>query len=219
MKSYKLLSAVLISVVAISAKAMPPQPVYAATAPGVATQAEHPGAVLKQGIDKLVHFLDQSGGDPRKMQGMEAFLNAEIAPYFDFEYMTQWAGGARYPHMNDEQRAQMQTALKGLFMGAMMQKLASYQHGQVRFMRPRGNPRSGEVTLGIQIYPAQGMYPTRLDFRMYRSTSGWKVFDVSANGQSAVVYYRNYFAQQMRGYGQGYGRGYGQAYGQPGQRY
>lgn len=212
MKTYKLLCAALLSVVVTTASAMSPQPMNAPSAPTAASRTDHPGAVLKEGIDKLVRFLDQSGGDPRKMQGMEAFLNAEIVPYFDFEYMTQWAAGARYRHMNEEQRAQMQTALKGLFMGAMMQKLASYQHGQVRFLRPRGNPRSGEVTLGIQILPARGMYPTRLEFRMYRSTSGWKVFDVSANGQSAVVFYRGYFAQQMRGYGQGYGYGQGRRY-------
>jgi phospholipid transport system substrate-binding protein len=41
-----------------------------------------------------------------------------------------------------------------------------------------------------------GAYPTRIDFRFYRGESGWKIFDVSANGSSALAFYRQYFARQ-----------------------
>ncbi|MEW8429523.1 MAG: ABC transporter substrate-binding protein [Candidatus Thiodiazotropha sp.] len=40
-----------------------------------------------------------------------------------------------------------------------------------------------------------------MDFRFYRSEAGWKVFDVSANGNSAVAYYRRHFANQREAQG------------------
>ncbi len=55
---------------------------------------------------------------------------------------------------------------------------------------------------------AQGM-PSELDFRLYRGNDGWKVFDVVANGSSAVVYYRDYFRNAFRRGGPGAGPGYG----------
>ena len=58
-----------------------------------------------------------------------------------------------------------------------------------------------------------GGYPAELDFRLYRGTDGWKVFDVVANGSSALVYYRDYFRNSMRRGGPGGAPGYGPAYG------
>ncbi|MCU7868794.1 MAG: ABC transporter substrate-binding protein, partial [Candidatus Thiodiazotropha sp. (ex Lucinoma borealis)] len=43
-----------------------------------------------------------------------------------------------------------------------------------------------------------GGYPANIDFRFYRSKAGWKVFDVSANGNSAIAFYRQHFVNKMR---------------------
>ena len=39
--------------------------------------------------------------------------------------------------------------------------------------------------------------PTKLEFRFYKSTDGWKIFDVKAEGNSAVVYYRKQFREML----------------------
>ena len=43
-----------------------------------------------------------------------------------------------------------------------------------------------------------GSYPARLDFRLYRNGDDWLVYDVSANGQSAIVHYRNQLMRDAR---------------------
>jgi phospholipid transport system substrate-binding protein len=50
------------------------------------------------------------------------------------------------------------------------------------------------VTVGI-LQP--GNYPSKLEFRMYRGKDGWKVYDVVANGRSAVAFYRNELNRQQ----------------------
>ena len=43
-----------------------------------------------------------------------------------------------------------------------------------------------------------GTYPARMDFRLYRSGDDWRVYDVAANGQSAIVHYRRELMRQIR---------------------
>ena len=43
-----------------------------------------------------------------------------------------------------------------------------------------------------------GSYPARLDFRLYRNGENWLVYDVSANGQSAIVHYRNQLMREVQ---------------------
>jgi len=67
----------------------------------------------------------------------------------------------------------------------------------VRFLPPRGgnDGRTAQVSVAV-LNP--GSYPARLDFRLYRNGDDWRVYDVSANGQSAIVHYRQQLMREMR---------------------
>jgi phospholipid transport system substrate-binding protein len=168
-------------------------PVYRSAA--VAQQQEAgPGLVLREGMTKLLKFMRQSDQPPP--QKIAAFLEAEIAPYFDFEYMADWAAGPMKRYLTEQQKAELGQQVKELLLGTLAKRLASYRNQDVRFYRPRSSGRN-EVKVRIGILQAGG-YPANIDFRFYRSESGWKVFDVAANGNSALAYYRRHFMNQMR---------------------
>ena len=172
---------------------------------------QSPAEVLKQGIEQLTQYLGQRGGP--NTAPLNIFLENNIAPFFDFEYMTKWTAGPRARYMTPQQGAAMQQKLRRLFMAGMVEKLAQYRHGRVVFLRPTGNPQTGEVVLRLVAYQQGQPQPQRLSFRMYRGQKGWKVFDVSANGQSALAFYRAQFALEARQqarpyYGYQPGRGY-----------
>jgi phospholipid transport system substrate-binding protein len=154
------------------------------------SQRVHPGveatATLREGLDKLTVFLNREEA-PNKLQ-VAAFLDGTIAPYFDFDYMAKWVAGQGYSAMSTEQRAALAASLEARFLGTLAGKLAKYKGQQVRFFRPRSGPR-GAVSVPVGILRPGG-YPSKLDFRMYRADDGWKVYDVMANGRSAVAYYR-----------------------------
>lgn len=146
-------------------------------------------ATLREGMDKMLAFVGAED-KPNKLQ-VAAFLDKEIAPYFDFQHMAKWVAGPRYTAMNEEQREAMAAALEARFLSALTGKLAGYEGQQIRFLRPRLSPR-GTVSVSVGIL-RPGAYPSKLDFRMYRGGDGWKVYDVVANGRSAVAYYRTQF--------------------------
>jgi phospholipid transport system substrate-binding protein len=152
-----------------------------------------PGQLLREGMTNLLKFMRQPER-PNQHQ-IEAFLQREIAPYFDFNYMAGWVAGPMNRQMNDKQREELAGAIAQMLLGTLTERLVGYQNQDVRFYPPR---RAGEneVKVRIGILQASG-YPANIDFRFYRSRTGWKIFDVSANGSSALAFYRQYFSRQM----------------------
>lgn len=153
-----------------------------------------PGQVLREGMTKLLKFMRQQERPSQRQ--IEAFLQREIAPYFDFDYMAGWVAGPMNRQMNNSQRAELATSIERMLLGTLTEKLAGYQNQDVRFFPPR---RAGEneVKVRVGILQASG-YPASIDFRFYRGSNGWKVFDVSANGSSALAFYRQYFSRRMQ---------------------
>ena len=147
-----------------------------------AADVTRPGIIVRTGVEKLTRFI-RSGQAQDRVKAM-SFLETEVAPYFDFEYMTRWAAGPAWRSMSPEQRARMQS------------KLTSYTNQPIRYFTPRGQG-SNDVSVSAWIMQTNGI-PTKLDFRFYRSEDGWKIFDVKAAGNSAVVYYRNMFRKMHR---------------------
>ena len=161
---------------------------------GNVVQADTPSVLLKQGIGKLTGFI-KSGQAANRAQA-RAFLKTEIAPYFDFAYMTRWSAGPAWRRMGPEQRARMQEQLTESFLTTLAQRLTSFTNQPVRFFTPRGQG-SNDVRVSAWIMQPNG-YPTKLEFRFYRGRNGWKIFDVKADGNSAVVYYRKHFKDSLR---------------------
>lgn len=163
---------------------------YGPSAPYGPTSRVNPSAEaakeLREGIDKLLAFADQED-KPNKLQ-VAAFLDKQIAPYFDFDLMAKWVAGPQYAAMSNEQKEAMAASLEARFLTGLAGKLANYEGQQVRYLRPRMS-RRGTVSVSVGIL-RPGSYPSKLDFRMYKSDDGWKVYDVVANGRSAVAFYR-----------------------------
>lgn len=183
---------------AAPAPAAPPQAMQTpapAPTPAPATQPQdtdptsQAAATLKTGMDKLLQFLAQDEL-PNQLQ-VAAFLDREIAPYFDFAYMTRWVAGPAYAGMTADQRQALAAQIESDFLGAMATHLVGYQGQQIRMLAPRVDPR-GAVTINVAIV-RPGEYPTTLQFRMFASDGNWRVYDVVADGQSAALYYRTQF--------------------------
>ena len=155
--------------------------------------ADSPAALVQKGMGALIQRLQSRDISPRSL---EKYLQDEVAPYFDFEYMARSAAGNMYRHMSDSQKKRMAQRIERQFLSTMVQRLVSYNNQEVRVVSQHlnRNGRTGMVTTAIT---GPRGYPTRLDFRFYKAKSGWKVFDVMANGQSAVVHYRRQFRQTM----------------------
>ena len=196
MKSpYWLLAAALF---AGSVQALPhygPGPVANTERPASAPRAGNPAVALRAGMDKLLAFL---GADEKpSSEALAEFLNSEIAPFFDFKHMAGSAGGRLFERTSEQEQNAMVEDVKRTFLTKLAEKLGNYDKQQVRFMPPRGGSDGRTATVSVAVLNP-GSYPARLDFRMYRARQQWRVFDVAANGQSAIVHFRRQLMRQAQ---------------------
>lgn len=199
---YKIVSSMVLALMANS-------PLYAATGPAVASSQQvlaapnpakpqkqeiEPAILVEQGMNKLLAFLNQEQRPSEDM--LMDFLGNEITLFFDFPYMAKSAAGPVWRHMDQEQRDRMSDNIQQQFLVTMATRLTGYNNQQVRVVSQRYGGGGYTARVSVAVLQPQG-YPARLDFRFYRAKTGWKVFDVSANGQSAVIHYRRQFRQTM----------------------
>ncbi len=158
-----------------------------------AEEQNSPASVLQEGVENLTRFL---GGKPNR-GSLAAYLHQEVAPWFDFDYMAEWAAGRRFQHMDEAQQAELTTRIKQSFLEKMAQKLARYSQQRLIYL-PAQYDAPGQVTLPVAIENPSGGYPARLEFRLRQTEKGWRVIDVSANGMSALLHYRQVINEMMR---------------------
>jgi phospholipid transport system substrate-binding protein len=163
-------------------------------------QEETPATLLEDGIKRIQVFVKQKGiKDP---EILTAFLNEQMAPYFDFDYMARLVGGRYYAQLDPTLRIQFKSRLQKMFFSALGRNLGAYTNPMPRidFLKHPRIRGYNDVEVAARVLPASG-YPIRLIFRFARTSEGWKVYDASYNGMSAVLYYRKYFMEQARRYG------------------
>ena len=142
--------------------------------------------------------------DPSADQVRE-FLDSQIAPSFDFPYMAKWAAGPYYRRLDDAQKERFTEVLSNTFLSALGRNLGSYAKPLPEVVVSAAQPgRTSSETVVAADVTAYGSLKIQLLFRFYWSPDGWKIFDVSANGASAVGYYRRYYVDLLRRHGPDY---------------
>jgi phospholipid transport system substrate-binding protein len=172
-----------------SAGAISPEPYYVAT----------PDQLIRQGVNRLTGFL--MGVENASPEAVREFVELELAGFFDFDYMSRWAAGPFYRRLNDAQKSAMTARMKDMFLGAVAKHLGSQQLplSRVEVYPARPGRTANESNVLAQVFTNNSR--TQMNFRFYWSQTGWKVFDVSANGASAVAFYRRFFNNLFRRYG------------------
>jgi len=161
-------------------------------------------ATVLASIDKLFEFAG-AADRPNKLQAA-AFLDREIAPYFDFGYMAAFVAGPSWEDLSPKEREALAAQLESRILSGVAERLLTPPGQHVRYVRPRpGKHESVDVRVSLSSPP--GLRGPRrgvqqpLVFRMYRTDDGWKVFDMLVDGRSILGSYRNSFGSAGDGAG------------------
>jgi ABC-type transporter MlaC component len=167
----------------------------------MATELTDPRLTLQQGLQNLL-ALHQQITPATDRNALMTKLEQQVLPYFDFALMANWVAA---PYRNQLSPSQMQNLtryLQALFLTALARNLGE-GGTEYSFMlhEPLFNlQRPNEVMVKVQIYRGENKL-TLVDFRLYHDQQRWKIFDVSAYGTSAMLYYRNLLEQQIQQHG------------------
>jgi len=144
-------------------------------------------AILKQ--DK-----DIQGGSLTKVHQL---VETKILPIFDFNRMTQLVIGKHWPRATAKQKQELVTAFRNLMVRTYSNSLTAFNNQTVDFKPLNMSSGDTDVTVRSEIRQPGGQ-PITIDYGMYQTAFGWKVYDVVIDGVSLVTNYRSSFSSTIR---------------------
>ena len=165
----------------------------------VAAQAQaikSPDALIKEVSSDVLDTVkaDNSirAGDVQKVI---ALVDSKVMPYVDFQRMTASAVGRYWRQATPEQQKRLQDEFKILLVRTYSGALAQVKDQTVQLKPMRSSPEDTEVVVRSEVRGKGD--PIQLDYRLAKTASGWKIYDVNVLGVWLVENYRNSFAQEI----------------------
>jgi phospholipid transport system substrate-binding protein len=167
------------------------------TAPALAAETP-PDVLARTTTQEVLAILKQDkeiqGGNLNKVYQL---VEAKILPNFDFNRMTQLAVGKHWPRATAKQKQALVTEFRNLLVRTYSSSLTAFSNQTVEFKPMAIKPDDADVTVHSEIRQPGGQ-PIPIDYSMYKTAFGWKVYDVSIDGVSLVTNYRASFASTIR---------------------
>jgi phospholipid transport system substrate-binding protein len=171
--------------------------VIACSAAAVQAQAIKPPEVLIKEVSSDV--LDTVKADTSIRAGdvtrVIALVDSKVMPYVDFQRMTASAVGRYWRQATPEQQKRLQDEFKTLLVRTYSGALAQVKDQTVQLKPMRSSPEDTEVVVRSEVRGKGD--PIQLDYRLEKTPSGWKIYDVNVLGVWLVENYRNSFAQEI----------------------
>ena len=163
-------------------------------APGHAADA--PDALVRQISTEVLEAVkaDKSiqAGDVNKVMTL---VDSKVMPHVNFQRMTASAVGRFWRQATPDQQQRLQQEFKTLLVRTYSGALAQVQDQTVQLRPMRSQPTDTEVIVRTEVRGKGD--PIQLDYRLEKSPSGWKIYDVNVLGVWLVENYRNSFAQEI----------------------
>ena len=163
-------------------------------------------ATLDMGPDELVRKVTadmiESVRKDKQLQAGDrkkalALAEEKILPLIDFEEATRLAVGRAWRNTTPEQRKRLETEFRSMLVRIYSNAIGTYQGQTMRVLPVRMQPGATEATVRNQ-YVRPGKPPASVDYAMRKTASGWKIYDITAEGISLVLTYRSEFEQVVQ---------------------
>ena len=131
------------------------------------------------------------------MNKVYQLVEAKILPHFDFNRMTQLALGKNWPRATAKQKQELVTEFRNLLVRTYSSSLTEFTNQTVEFKPLTLKPDDTDVTVRSEIRQPGGQ-PIPINYSMYKTDFGWKVYDVTIDSVSLVTNYRASFSNTIR---------------------
>ena len=135
---------------------------------------------------------DVQSGDVRKII---TFVDSNIMPNVNFTRMTASAVGRSWRQATPEQQKRLQDEFKNLLVRTYAGALSQLQDQTISVKPSRAQAGDTEVIVRTEIL-GRGE-PIQLDYRMEKTPSGWKIYDLNVLGVWLIENYRNQFTKEI----------------------
>jgi phospholipid transport system substrate-binding protein len=150
-----------------------------------------------QVLDRIKADKDLQSGDLRRLS---QFVDETIMPNVNFERMTALSVGRGWRQATPEQQKQLMVEFRQLLLRTYAGALSAVKDQTVRVKPLRAGADDPEVIVRSEIVASRGE-PIQIDYRMEKSGTAWRIYDLNVLGVWLVETYRNQFAQELNARG------------------
>ncbi|MES2538126.1 MAG: ABC transporter substrate-binding protein [Pseudomonadota bacterium] len=160
-------------------------------------QQEAPDALVKRISQEVVDIAKsdkeiQGGNQKRVLEVVEA----KILPHVNFQRMTSLAAGRFWREATPEQQTQLTNEFRSLLVYTYSGAISQVRDQQLEFKPMRANPSDTEVEVRSQVVQPRGE-PIQISYRLEKTPTGWKIYDVNVLGAWLVETYKGNFAAEI----------------------
>jgi phospholipid transport system substrate-binding protein len=148
--------------------------------------------VTGQVLDEIKSDSSLKSGDINKITQV---VNQKILPYTDFRRTTQLAMGRAWRTATPQQRDQMVEQFKMLLIRTYSGALSQVRDQTVQFKPFRADPGATDVVVRSSVI--NNGQPIELDYRLYKTPQGWRVYDLNVAGAWLIQAYQQQFAEKI----------------------
>jgi phospholipid transport system substrate-binding protein len=128
-----------------------------------------------------------------------ALVDSKIMPNVNFSRMTASAVGRHWRQATPDQQAKLQAEFKTLLVRTYAGALGEVKDQTLSFKPSRFRAEDTDVVVR-SVVRGRGE-PIQLDYRMEKTSEGWKIYDLNVLGIWLVDTYRSQFAQEINSKG------------------
>ncbi|WP_457279719.1 MlaC/ttg2D family ABC transporter substrate-binding protein [Polaromonas sp. P5_D5] len=166
------------------------------SAPFVRAADEAPDALIKRvSADVLDNIKTDKAVKAGDLTRVLALVDSKIMPNVNFTRMTASAVGRNWRQATPEQQKKLQDEFKVLLIRTYSGALAQVSDQSVNVKPLRAAPEDTEVVVRTEVLGRGD--PIQLDYRMEKTATGWKIYDLNVLGVWLVETYRTQFAQEI----------------------
>jgi len=149
--------------------------------------------VTQQVVDAVRNDKSIQQGD---ISHIRALVNEKILPYTDFRRTTQLAMGRNWRTATPEQQNQVVEQFKMMLIRTYSGALAQVKDQQIQYKPFRMNPDDTDTV--VRSVVMNNGQPIELDYRLYKTPQGWRVYDINVLGAWLIQAYQQQFNEQIQ---------------------
>ena len=159
-------------------------------------QEEAPDVLIKRvSSDVLESIKSDKAVQAGETSRVISLVDSKIIPHVNFVRMTASAVGRNWRQATPEQQKRLQEEFKILLIRTYSGALAQVKDQSVNVKPLRA--AAGETELVVRSEVLGRGDPIQLDYRMEKTATGWKIYDLNVLGVWLVETYRTQFAQEI----------------------
>ena len=152
--------------------------------------------VRKVVTDVLAAIKNVPSGDREAREKALASAKQKILPHIDFERMTRLAVGRAWRSADARQREALIAQFSTLITRTYSAAIDAYDGHETQVDPLPLSPGDNDVIVRSRFKKSDAP-PVEVNYAMWKSAQGWKVYDISVENVSLVITYRSQFGEEV----------------------